>query len=169
MNAAAAAPDPSSDGALDAPAGIEDLLAAYQFLQSKNNRLAADLSTRLDIGSTDLRVILHLFSAENLTPKDLAVRLDVSTGAITALVDRLEKGGYAERRPHPTDRRSQTLHLTDTGRSVVATVRDSYREAFQGLFSTAELPTAVRVLRTLAEGLVVQLDEVDVMPLGLAG
>jgi DNA-binding MarR family transcriptional regulator len=37
-----------------------------------------------------------------------------TTGAITGIVDRLERGGYVRRRPHPTDRRSvivEPLHV----------------------------------------------------------
>jgi DNA-binding MarR family transcriptional regulator len=41
-----------------------------------------------------------------VTPKDLAEATGLSTGAITGIVDRLERGGYARREPNPADRRS---------------------------------------------------------------
>lgn len=33
-----------------------------------------------------------------------------TTGAITGIVDRLERAGYVRRQPHPTDRRSVIVH-----------------------------------------------------------
>lgn len=33
-----------------------------------------------------------------------------TTGAITGIVDRLQRGGYVRRQPHPTDRRSVIVH-----------------------------------------------------------
>ena len=41
-----------------------------------------------------------------MTAGRLAELTGLTTGAITGLVDRLERRGYARREPHPTDRRS---------------------------------------------------------------
>lgn len=130
-----------------------DLLAAYQYLQGQNLHMATHLSTTLNIGPTDLRVLLHLHAHDTTSPKELAVKLDHTTGSITALVDRMEKVGYLERRKHPTDRRSQTLHLTDTGNDVVQQVRNTYQDAFDGVFTGPGLQAATRTLRTLADAL----------------
>jgi len=40
-----------------------------------------------------------------LTQRDLGERLALTSGAITMLVDRLERAGWVHRRPHPGDRR----------------------------------------------------------------
>ena len=40
------------------------------------------------------------------TPGQLAAETGLTTGAITGIVDRLEKAGYARRLPNPDDRRS---------------------------------------------------------------
>jgi len=47
---------------------------------------------------------------------DIAQRLAITGGAASKLVDRLERAGLAERRPHPTDRRSALVSLTGEGR-----------------------------------------------------
>ena len=39
----------------------------------------------------------------------------MSPGAVTALVDRLEARGYAERIPNPEDRRSMLVRVTQKG------------------------------------------------------
>jgi DNA-binding MarR family transcriptional regulator len=49
-------------------------------------------------------------------------RLGLSTAAITALVDRLERIDYAHRLRMPDDRRGILVELTPTGRAEVGTL-----------------------------------------------
>lgn len=79
---------------------------------------AAAMARRMGLGVTDLHALEHL-SREELTPKQLGERLFVSPGAITALVDRLEKAGHLERVANPTDRRSSLLRTTPSGREAM--------------------------------------------------
>ncbi|MEP2990131.1 MAG: MarR family transcriptional regulator [Parasphingorhabdus sp.] len=44
--------------------------------------------------------------------------------AIVQVVRGMEKAGLLERKAHPLDGRSKTLHLTDEGKRVIARVRD---------------------------------------------
>ncbi len=53
----------------------------------------------------------------------LADFLHVSTPAVTNLVDKLERGGYAKRLPHPADRRAHIIGLTPSGRKLVGGLR----------------------------------------------
>lgn len=50
------------------------------------------------------------------TPKQLAEATALTTGAITGIVDRLERAGYARREPHPSDRRSIIVRPCNTDR-----------------------------------------------------
>lgn len=79
---------------------------------------AAAMARRMGLGVTDLHALEHL-SREELTPKELGERLFVSPGAITALVDRLEKAGHLERVANPKDRRSSLLLTTPSGREAM--------------------------------------------------
>src|SRR5687768_14596787 len=45
----------------------------------------------------------------------LATALDVSARNVTGLVDAVEAAGFAERRPHPRDRRATLVTLTPRG------------------------------------------------------
>lgn len=79
------------------------------------------LAARLDIGLTDAAAMDHLLSAtEPLGPVELGHRLGIRSASATALVDRLEQAGHVRREPHPTDRRRQTLHPTDTAAAAAA-------------------------------------------------
>lgn len=49
----------------------------------------------------------------------LAATLDVSTGAMTEIADRLYRLGYATRQPAPNDRRKWWLTITPAGESAL--------------------------------------------------
>jgi DNA-binding MarR family transcriptional regulator len=49
------------------------------------------------------------------TPGRLAERLELSSGAMTNRLDRLERAGYVRRLPDPADRRSLQVELTEAG------------------------------------------------------
>ncbi|MFI6347449.1 MarR family winged helix-turn-helix transcriptional regulator [Streptomyces sp. NPDC050560] len=50
-----------------------------------------------------------------MTMRELAERMSCEPSNATFVVDRLEKEGLVERRPHPTDRRARHLVLTAEG------------------------------------------------------
>jgi DNA-binding MarR family transcriptional regulator len=64
------------------------------------------VADRVGISATDLETLDILVRSGPLTAGRLAELTGLTTGAITGLVDRLERRGYAHREPHPTDRRS---------------------------------------------------------------
>lgn len=68
---------------------------------------------------------------------------------VTRLVDRLERGGFAERLPNPTDRRSVLVRATESGRRAFAAVtpqlQEFHRHQWAGL-SADELRTLSHLL-----------------------
>jgi DNA-binding MarR family transcriptional regulator len=54
-----------------------------------------------------------------LTPARVSQALLVSSGTLTSRLDRLEAQGLIARVPHPTDRRSVEIQLTDRARKMV--------------------------------------------------
>jgi len=64
------------------------------------------VADRVGISATDLETLDILVRSGPLTAGRLAELTGLTTGAITGLVDRLERRGYAHREPHPSDRRS---------------------------------------------------------------
>ena len=98
---------------------------------------AAAMARRTGLGLSEMAALEHLqHSHGGLTPTELGRRLSLSSGAITALVDRLERDGRVERRPNPADRRS----------SVVLPLPEGLEDAAQHL-----LPTAVDLLEATRE------------------
>ncbi len=94
---------------------------ADDLLRLQNAQIAAVLTytaavaRRMDLGLSEIAALEHLHGAGELTPGGLGARLSLSSGAVTALVDRLERAGYVERHPHPRDRRSSILRPAPIG------------------------------------------------------
>jgi MarR family transcriptional regulator for hemolysin len=57
-----------------------------------------------------------------LTQRALAERMGIEGPTLVRLLDNLERGGLLERRPSPTDRRANTLHLTTKARPLLKTI-----------------------------------------------
>lgn len=71
----------------------------------ERDRMRAALARHAGMSGTDLDALEHLEADGPLTQRDLGDRLSLTSGAVTMLVDRLEKAGWVHRRPHPSDRR----------------------------------------------------------------
>jgi DNA-binding MarR family transcriptional regulator len=84
---------------------------------------------------------LRLFSDQcKNTPSGLASDLELSSGAMTSRLDRLEEAGLVRRVPDPDDRRSVVVELTEKGVQAwdVAAAVQGRREAFIASVLTKE-------------------------------
>ena len=89
-----------------------DITDATRRLDIAMTSLLAALSRALDISVPEMIALEHLDHEGTIGPSELARRLRLTTGAVTALADRLEESGHLERTPHPTDRRRVLLKRT---------------------------------------------------------
>lgn len=78
-------------------------------------------------------------------------RLGVSPSTMTGLAARLARGGYVERRGHPSDRRATVLALTRKGRRAFAGEKEFYRRLIGQALASLDAPARRLVLRALAE------------------
>jgi len=67
----------------------------------------------LGVNRTDARCLDILDEHGRMSAGDLAAASRLTTGAITAVIDRLEKAGYARRVPDPADRRRVLVEPTE--------------------------------------------------------
>ena len=102
------------------------------------------IASRLGISSAEWKCLGILDQHGPLTAGRLAELSGLTTGAITGIVDRLERAGYVGRERHPTDRRSvivRPLKLTRL-KEQVAPVFASLGRTMQAIherFSKSEL------------------------------
>jgi DNA-binding MarR family transcriptional regulator len=91
---------------------------------------------RLGVNVTDMECLGLLFHKELATPSELARYTGLSSGATTAMLDRLENSGLIERRPNPNDRRGTLIVLAKSGSDKVAPWFTSVRQAQNTLVSS---------------------------------
>ena len=75
----------------------------------------AAVARRMGLGASEMAALEHLQGAGELTPGQIGRRLSMTSGAVTALIDRMERDGYVERIPNPSDRRSSLVRVTAAG------------------------------------------------------
>ena len=84
-------------------------------------RMQAAVSERLrEIGVSipQCDVLTTLTEQEGVSQQELAIRLYVTKGNISGLIDRLEEAGLVERRSTASDRRQHAIYLTAAGRQM---------------------------------------------------
>jgi DNA-binding MarR family transcriptional regulator len=143
-------------------AALEDLLRAFRILQLHHARVLHHESTLRGLNPTDVRFVFFLSAAggAGVTPKQGGEYLELSTGAMTSLVDRLERQGYLERRPNPEDRRSVLVHLTESGESVAKAIGDVYRSVFRDAVPSESFGPLALAFDRMAVALESQADRV---------
>jgi DNA-binding MarR family transcriptional regulator len=92
--------------------------AAERVMRDHMNPLFAEAG--LQPGEFDVLATLRRSGAPYLlSPTTLYEALMISSGGMTARLDRLERAGLVERRPDPNDRRGKLIALTDAGKRVI--------------------------------------------------
>jgi DNA-binding MarR family transcriptional regulator len=78
---------------------------------------------RLGLGPTDWKTLGLLEQHGPMTAGDLAKWTKLAPASVTGIIDRLERGGWLERRPHDEDRRRVVIGLVakedDAARDVL--------------------------------------------------
>jgi DNA-binding MarR family transcriptional regulator len=84
---------------------VEKLEAGLREMSSTSVLLSHAIAGRLGMNPTDLEALEILHRLGPMTAGGLAEATGLTTGAITGIVDRLERDGYARRARDPHDRR----------------------------------------------------------------
>jgi DNA-binding MarR family transcriptional regulator len=132
----------------------------------------ARAATQSSIHTTDFRCLSYLRMQDGpISPRQIVDYLGLTSGACTALLDRLEQAGYIRRLPNPNDRRSVLILLDEVAAAEQIALLDDvhrrYREAVVD-FSDADLETIAAYLDKVA-ALVAQDDAEAVVPRAAAG
>lgn len=98
---------------------VEEAVRNLRAVILAGERYRQVLADRLGLGITETQAISYLTVFGDRGQTDLAADLGITSGSSTALVDRLERSGIAERYAHPSDRRRALVRLTDKGQAVV--------------------------------------------------
>ena len=90
----------------------------------------------LGINVTDMKCLDIITLNGSATPTDLALHTGLSTGATTAMIDRLERAKLIERHPHPSDRRGTIVALSNQAKRKLPALFESLAKAMQVLVAS---------------------------------
>ena len=85
---------------------------------------------------TDMECLRLLFLKGTASPSELAKHTGLTSGATTAMLDRLEKAKIIERRPNPDDRRGTLIAAAESSADKAASWFESARKAQDDLISS---------------------------------
>ncbi|MFJ9739328.1 MarR family winged helix-turn-helix transcriptional regulator [Streptomyces sp. NPDC101166] len=136
---AAQPPRPTATPA-EALTAMDDLIAAHLVGQQ-------EMAQRLGLNVSDLTCLGYVLQAgeDLLTAGDLATRVHVTTGAVTGIINRLERAGYVTRRPDPRDRRRVRVAPQPDAAARVHALYEPYYARLNALF-TDYAPEEIAVL-----------------------
>jgi len=154
---AAAADDTVPTPAPSAPSGELDTryletLLGYNARRAALAVIAVFLQRMAPLGlrPVDFSVLTLIAHNPGVTSRQICAALDILPPNLVGMIKSLEKRGLVERRPHPSDRRAQGLHLTSTGQRLQgeaeATAAQLESDVARGL-SPSEQQTLIRLLR----------------------
>jgi DNA-binding MarR family transcriptional regulator len=86
----------------------------------------------------------------------IADQLRIPASTMVSLIDQLEGRAMLERRPHPTDRRTRLLHLTEQGAEVLAEairLGDQWEATICSGLSAADREQLISLLRRVANNI----------------
>jgi DNA-binding MarR family transcriptional regulator len=92
---------------------IQELLGASRVLSTETVMFHAAIAETAGLSATESKATDYLARLGPLTPKELAQHSGLAPASVTALVDRLERKGVVQRKPHPTDRRKVLVELDE--------------------------------------------------------
>lgn len=129
-------------------------------LVTASNRLLKRIDEALaplNLTSAQVGVLAGLARYGADTPAKLCELLEYDRGAMTRLLDRVESKGLIIREPNPSDRRSVTLRLTETGREVFAPAHAAIHGVYDQALDQLD-PEQARILARLLYRIVHNLD-----------
>jgi DNA-binding MarR family transcriptional regulator len=143
-----------ADGDVEQVVGVLEALRRWR----ETERRMSEASRRyMKLGETDMRALRFIIAMQNhgrvVTPGAIAEHLGITTASTTKLIDRLAAGDHVRRFPHPSDRRSLAIEVTDETRRVA---RESVGRSHARRFDAAarltprERETVTRFLDDLA-------------------
>jgi len=133
---------------------LGELEEAIRASQTATHKMDEAGGRAMGINATDGRCIDIVQRAGRIAAGELAEQASLTTGTVTAVVDRLEKKGYLRRVADPSDRRRVLVETTElTDRRATELWGPLGERGFKELdsFSVADLEAVLRFLRLSAE------------------
>ena len=122
---------------------VRELYVASDLFRSRAAR-------QWDRSPVELSALILVYVREGTTPHAIASRLNLTTGSVTALLDRLQTAKLIERRANPEDRRSLLIVPTTQGRRMAESFMSMLDEVVAASFSDLDDSVRAQVEEAIA-------------------
>ena len=147
---------------------LDELIREFRVSGNQDNafdRLAAE---RLGVNDTDLHCLNIIENSGGLSAGELAAQAGLTNGAVTGVLDRLERAGFATRAADPADRRRVNVAVTpafyEHAERIWGPVAADWHSTLGARFTAEELERIAEFLRTTIEIGHRQLDRLRIGP-----
>lgn len=131
---------------------MADLGVAVQAYQSSVDDYDRECARLLGVNETDLRCLELLTTEGEQSPRELSIKLTLTTGSVTAMLDRLAKLDLLVRSPHPVDRRKVVVRLTEMAEQriyeMIGPLVEEGSATIGAKYDVAQLQLVIDFLRT---------------------
>jgi DNA-binding MarR family transcriptional regulator len=129
---------------------VGELITRYRTSANRDAALDKLAAARLGVSLGDLQCLNIVESRHGVTAGELAVESGLTTGAVTAVIDRLERVGFARRVRDEHDRRKVKVEVTDEfyarAGEIWGPIAAEWQQMLTDGFSVDELGTIVAFL-----------------------
>jgi DNA-binding MarR family transcriptional regulator len=130
---------------------IAELIRAFRLSGNQDDAFDSLAAERLGVSETDLRCLNIIENSGGLNAGTLAAEAGLTAGAVTGVIDRLERLGYAHRSSDPADRRRVRVEVTPafyrSAERIWGPVVADWHATLAGAFTAEELEQFTAFLR----------------------
>lgn len=153
--------DPRDGGEeAESPTGLRAFAVQLRRMNAEFNRIAQDFAQSRQLHHTDVQALVAILDGDGhggaMTPGLLRERLNLTSGAVTACLDRLERSGHIRRTRDAADRRVVHLHYAPKAKAVARAFFQPLArgtDAARARFTEEELTVVMRFLTAMNDEL----------------
>jgi DNA-binding MarR family transcriptional regulator len=134
---------------------VDTLIREFRISGNQDNTFDNLAAERLGVNDTDLHCLNIIENSGGLTAGELAGQSGLTNGAITGVLDRLERAGFARRIHDPVDRRRVNVEVTPAfykrAQHIWGPMAADWQSTLGKRFTTDELERISDFLRATVE------------------
>ena len=134
---------------------VDELIQEFRATANQDDAFDAVAAARLGVSDTDMRCLNIIENSRGITAGELATGSGLTPGAVTGVIDRLERHGYARRVPDPSDRRRVRVEVTPSfyraAERIWGPVAADWQQTLASRFASDELELIIAFLRSAGE------------------
>lgn len=112
---------------------IDELFETMDIAKRNLRGRMLSITSGRNISHAQLEVLLFIRQGQPINPKELAIRLSMTPGAVSQLIDVLEDQRLISRQTDPHDRRRQVLTVSQRGMTLLKSIERKRRTVMENV------------------------------------